>query len=79
MIVGKVIGNIISTKKIDALKGCKFLRIEPLNQPDNVIVAVDRVGAGIGEIVLVTQGHNSQFAFLDKKLPVDAVVIGIVD
>lgn len=84
MLVGKVIGNVWSTKKIDKIGALRLLFIQPLG-PDSkpigeVVVAADEVGAGFGELVVVTQGAPAMQAF-DKPdpLPIDAVVVGIVD
>jgi ethanolamine utilization protein EutN len=84
MLLAKVIGNVWSTKKKDSISGLRLLFIQPLGKnlkPDgDVLVAVDEVGAGFGELVLVTQGSPAMRAF-DKTdlIPVDAVVVGIVD
>ena len=84
MLVGKVIGNVWSTKKLDKIGALRLLFIQPLG-PDSkpigeVVVAADEVGAGFGELVVVTQGAPAMQAF-DKAalLPIDAVVVGIVD
>ena len=83
MLKGKVIGNIVSTNKLDKLIGYKFLEIQIIenNQlTDKYIVAVDRaVSAGIGEEVLVTTGSSAREAVCDEHSPVDAVVVGVVD
>ena len=83
MLKGKVIGNIVSTNKLDKLIGYKFLEIQIIenNQlTDKYIVAVDRtVSAGIGEEVLVTTGSSARVALGDEYSPVDAVVVGVVD
>ena len=83
MLKGKVVGNIVSTNKFDALKGFKFLEIRLIenNQlTDKYIVAVDRsISAGIGEEVLVVTGSSARAAVEDMNAPVDAVVAGIID
>ena len=83
MLKGKVIGNIVSTKKLDKLIGYKFLEIQVIEKnelTDKFIVAVDRtVSAGIGEEVLVTTGSSARVAVGDETSPVDAVVVGVVD
>ncbi len=83
MLKGKVIGNIVSTNKLDKLIGYKFLEIQVIENnelTDKFIVAVDRtVSAGIGEEVLVTVGSSARVAVGDKTSPVDAVVVGVVD
>lgn len=79
MIIGKVIGNVFSTRKCENLVGYKLLMIRPLfrNQED-VFVAADTLGAGFGECVLVTTDNTTQYA-LDKHVPIDAIVVGILD
>lgn len=84
MLIARVIGNIWSTKKVDEISALRLLLIEPLGKDlkkaGSVKVAADEVGAGFGELVVVTQGAPAMQAF-DKKgsIPIDAVVIGIVD
>ncbi|MBQ8719144.1 MAG: EutN/CcmL family microcompartment protein [Clostridia bacterium] len=82
MLKGQVISNIVSTRKQPALVGSKFLEIQLIenNQmTDKFIIAVDSVGAGIGEIVLITTGSGARLALHNKETPTDAVVVGIVD
>jgi ethanolamine utilization protein EutN len=79
MLIGTVIGNVISTKKIDDLRGSKFLCVRINGEKSYDLIAVDSVGAGMGELVLVTTGHNAQYAFQQKEVPVDAVIVGIID
>ena len=84
MLLAKVIGNVWSTKKKEEISALRLLFIQPLDRnlkPDgHVVIAVDEVGAGFGEMVIVTQGAPAMQAFnKDKLLPIDAVVIGIVD
>ena len=82
MIKGLVIGNVVSTKKQESLTGSKFLEvriIENNRETDKYIVAVDSVGAGIGEEVLITTGSSARLALRNQFEPVDAVIVGIVD
>jgi len=83
MILGRVIGNVVSTKKDERLIGNKLLIVQPLNsngKSDNApLVAVDSVGAGIGEIVLICGGSSARKAADNIDSPVDAAIIGIVD
>jgi ethanolamine utilization protein EutN len=84
MLLAKVIGNVWSTKKKDEISALRLLFIQPLGKdlkPDGqVLIAVDEVGAGFDEMVIVTQGAPAMQAFeKDKLIPVDAVVVGIVD
>ena len=82
MIQGIVVSHIVSTKKQESLVGSKFMEVRILenNQPtDKFLVAVDSVGAGIGETVLVTLGSSARLALPNVNSPVDAVIVGIVD
>lgn len=79
MIMGKVVNRLIATRKYDELQGYKFLVIEPsYGDKKDYIIAADTLGAGEGEVVLVSFGHAIQYA-LDKNAPIDALVVGIVD
>ena len=82
MIVGKVVGTVIATRKNANLVGSKFLIIEPMEKMQAAagrIVAIDHVGAGIGEIVLVAQGSAARIGCDLPNSPIDAAVVGIVD
>ena len=89
MFLARVIGSVVATKKDAAMTGRKLLLLRPLlvdeANPErfkpgtNTIVAVDALGAGIDEVVLFCQGSSARQASGMKTLPVDAVVIGIVD
>ncbi len=82
MIVGKIVGSVVSTRKNDNLVGCKFMVVEPLEELGNKkekIVAIDNVGAGIGEIVLVATGSAARIGCGMADAPVDAAIVGIVD
>ncbi|MCI5699941.1 MAG: EutN/CcmL family microcompartment protein [Lachnospiraceae bacterium] len=82
MIVGKVVGSLVSTRKSDKLIGNKFMVIEPLNKMKSAtdqLVAIDNIGAGVGEIVLVAQGSAARIGCDMEQAPVDAAIVGIVD
>ena len=82
MIVGKVTGSIVSTRKQDSLIGNKFMIVEPvgiMNGEAKQIVAIDNIGAGIGEYVLVAQGSAARIGCQMPDAPVDAAIVGIVD
>lgn len=83
MLKGKVVGNIVSTNKFDALVGFKFLDIrlyEGETLTDRHIIAVDQtISAGIGEDVLIVTGSSARVAVGDPNKPVDAVVAGVID
>ena len=82
MLKGIVIGNIVSTRKEESLVGSKFLEVKIIENgkdTDRYIIAVDSVGAGIGETVLITTGSGARLALRNQFEPVDAVIVGIVD
>jgi ethanolamine utilization protein EutN len=89
MFLARVEGAVVSTKKDPTMNGRKLLIVRPQLVDDkdpskfrpgaNTIVAVDSVGAGIGEMVLFSQGSSARLAPNLKDTPVDAVIIGIVD
>jgi ethanolamine utilization protein EutN len=89
MFLAKVEGSVVATKKDPSMSGRKMLLLRPqlVDEKDptkfrpgaNTIVAVDCLGAGIGEMVMFTQGSSARLAPGMKDAPVDAVIIGIVD
>ena len=86
MIVGKVVGNVWATRKEETLNGLKFMIVVPADPADPVgpgrqesFVAVDQVGAGIGEFVLVAQGSSARQTVKHANAPVDAAIVGIID
>jgi ethanolamine utilization protein EutN len=83
MFLGRVIGTVWSTKKDEQLVGAKFLIVRELDlqlkEKERFVVAVDSVGAGEGEVVLVATGSSSRMTSFTKDKPVDAVIMGIVD
>ncbi|MDK2903462.1 MAG: ethanolamine utilization protein EutN [Clostridiales bacterium] len=80
MIICKVVGNVVSTRKHEQLVGSKLLIVEPLSSSgDRPMVAVDNVGAGVGETVLVAVGGAARVAMGKREAPIDAAVVGIVD
>src|SRR5947199_8997984 len=89
MFLAKVEGSVVATKKDPSMNGRKLLLVRPQLVDDkdptkfrpgmNTIIAVDSVGAGIGEMVLFCQGSSARLAPSLKDAPVDAVIIGIVD
>ena len=83
MFLGKVIGTVWSTKKDENLVGAKFLIVKQLDlnlkEKETFVVAVDSVGAGEGEVVLVATGSSSRQTEITKNKPVDAVIMAIVD
>ncbi len=82
MIIGKVVGSLFSTRKSEKLIGNKFMIVEPLEgmgAPGKQIVAIDIIGAGIGESVLVAQGSAARIGCDMPDAPVDAAIVGIID
>jgi ethanolamine utilization protein EutN len=83
VILGKVIGTVWSTRKDENLVGSKFLIVKQLDlnllEKDNFVVAVDSVGAGVGEIVLAATGSSARQTEFTHNKPIDAVVMAIVD
>ena len=83
MILGKVVGTVVATRKDERLAGSKLLLVQPV-QPDGSprgvpLVAVDTVDAGAGERVLVVSGSSARMAEGMTDRPVDAAIVGIVD
>ncbi|MCH7773721.1 MAG: EutN/CcmL family microcompartment protein [Bacteroidetes bacterium] len=83
MFLGKVIGTVWSTKKDEKLVGAKFLIVRKLDldliEKSDFVVAVDSVGAGEGEVVLVATGSSSRQTHFTQDKPIDAVIMAIVD
>jgi ethanolamine utilization protein EutN len=89
MFIAKVTGSVVATQKVDSMVGHKLLVVEPYRvDPDDrsrlkstgrTFVTADTLGAGVGEYVLLTQGSSARLTPETKHLPIDAVVIGIVD
>ncbi len=89
MFLARVEGSVVATKKDPSMSGRKLLLVRPqlVDEKDptrfragaNTIIAVDSVGAGIGELVMFCQGSSARLAPNLKDAPVDAVIIGIVD
>lgn len=82
MLKGIIRGNIVSTRKQDSLVGSKFMEIQLIENgvlTEKYIIAIDSVGAGIGETVLITTGSSARLALHNTSAPADAVIVGIVD
>ena len=82
MLRGIIRGHIVSTKKQDSLIGSKFMEVELMKNGQltgDFIIAVDSVGAGINEEVLITTGSSARLALNNTSAPCDAVIVGIVD
>jgi ethanolamine utilization protein EutN len=84
MLIGRVIGTVVATRKHERLVGSKIQIVQPLEpQQDKArgepIVAVDAVGAGVGERVMVVRGSGARQAVDNDQCPVDATIVGIID
>ncbi|AST57941.1 ethanolamine utilization protein [Thermoanaerobacterium thermosaccharolyticum] len=84
MLLGRVIGNVISTRKDEKLVGYKLLIVQQIDFKCNPIrypmVAVDTVGAGVGEYILLSTGSSARYSSGEKKeSPIDLSIVGIID
>ena len=92
MILARVMGYVWSTRKEESLRGLKFLVVQPLSvhyEEDgsltgitdfgNTLIAADKIGAGETEIVMVVSGSSARQSLHDNTIPVDAMVVGIID
>lgn len=79
MLIGKVVGSVVSTRKNENLVGNKFMIVELPDNDKKRIVAIDNIGAGIGETVLVALGSAARIGCGIPDTPVDAAIVGIVD
>lgn len=89
MFLARVTGSVVATQKVASMTGHKLLTVEPyridekrgdrLVPTGRTFVVVDTLGAGLGEMVLVCQGSSARLTPETEKLPIDAVIIGLVD
>lgn len=83
MIIGRIIGNVVATRKDPRLEGRKLLLVRPITvrgeDENSYLVAIDTVGAGYREKVLVVTGSSARMAEGLKDRPVDAAIVGIID
>ena len=82
MIMAKVQGSVVSTSINEKLVGYKFMIVQPIENnclKDHYFIAVDGIGAGIGETVLIATGSAARLGLDRTDAPVDAVIVGIVD
>lgn len=84
MLLTRVIGTVVATKKDSRLEGKKLLVLEPVSpagepRGSGYLIALDTVGAGVGETVIAVQGSSARMAEGMKDTPVDCAVVGIVD
>ena len=89
MFLARVTGSVVSTQKVASMTGHKLLVVEPYRLEEKqrkslvttgrTFITVDTLGAGEGDFVLITQGSSARLTPETKELPIDAVIIGIVD
>jgi ethanolamine utilization protein EutN len=83
MFYGRVVGKIVSTKKVDKLKGLRLLVVQKVNHNGEYqgepLIAVDYVSAGVGDFVFLSKSKDSAFPLKDRLTPVDAGIVGIID
>jgi len=84
MLIARVIGTVVATRKHDRLVGSKIQIVQPLTANGlsplgESFVAVDAVGAGVDERVVVVTGSGARLGIDDERAPVDATIVGIVD
>ena len=83
MLLGKVTGSLWATRKDEKLNGSKFMLVKTWNmnleQAEGLLVAADNAGAGIGDLVLITQGMTARISAENEGIPIDAMIVGVVD
>ena len=83
MLIGKVVGTVVATRKDEKLNNLRFMVVQQVSvrgqEAGGYVVAVDAVGAGVGEYVLFATGSSARQTVLTDKRPCDAVIMAIVD
>ncbi len=83
MIIGRILGTVVSSQKDERLQGKKLLIVKPINldgsDQSGYVVAVDTVGAGFHEQVIVVGGSSARMAEGNKDCPIDSAIIGVID
>ena len=83
MLIGRVVGTVVCTRKEDELKGLKLLLVRNADvegkATGSLVVAIDAVGAGVGEVVLYASGSSARQTRVTKDRPVDATIMAIID
>ena len=72
MLLGKVTGSLWSTRKDEKLNGWKFMMVD-------ILIAADNAGAGVGDKVLISQGNAARISAEDPNVPIDAMIVGVID
>ncbi|MCG2767502.1 MAG: EutN/CcmL family microcompartment protein [Anaerolineae bacterium] len=83
MLLGKVVGTVVSTRKDPKIEGLRFMIVKQIDvegvETGNYVIAADAVGAGVGEIVLYATGSSARQTVLTDRRPIDGVIMAIVD
>ena len=82
MLIGKVVGSVVSTRKCESLVGNKLMIVDIHRQMQceaKKLIAIDKIGAGIGDFVLVTTGSAARVGTGVMEAPIDAAIVGIID
>lgn len=83
MLLGRVVGTLVATRKDEKMEGLKFLVVRQVTvdgqESNNYVVAVDAVGAGVGEVVMYASGSSARQTKVTDQRPCDAVIMAIVD
>ncbi len=83
MLLGRVVGTLVATRKEESMQGLKFLVVKQLNvdnkETGGYVIAADAVGAGLGEVVLYATGSSARQTVMTDRRPCDAVIMAIVD
>jgi len=83
MLLGKVVGTVVSTRKDPKIEGLRFMVVKQIDvegvETGNYVIAADAVGAGVGEIVLYATGSSARQTVLTDRRPIDGVIMAIVD
>lgn len=83
MFLGKVIGSVWATQKEEGMDNLKLMVVQPIDfrerDAGQHVIAADRIGAGVGERVIVSRGSPARVLFAGRTVPIDAMIVGIVD
>jgi microcompartment protein CcmK/EutM len=83
MLLAQVVGTVVSTQRADSIEGATYLLVQTCDQQGSLkghyVVALDLVGAGVGEMVIIAQGSSARQTGTTFEKPIDAVIAGIVD